>query len=45
MLLEATKPAFRRIPNLFEIVTMEYWKKNFDFKITEDIYKVKEEYV
>jgi galactose-1-phosphate uridylyltransferase len=45
MMLEATRPAFRRIPNLFEIVTMEYWKKNFDFKISDEINKVKDDYL
>ncbi len=45
MMLDATKPVFRRIPNLFEIVTMEYWKKNFDFKISEENIKAKEDYL
>ncbi|MCX8094064.1 MAG: DUF4921 family protein [Candidatus Goldbacteria bacterium] len=43
--LNATKPVFRRIPNLFEIVTMDYWKKNFDYKIPDDIVKIKNEYL
>jgi galactose-1-phosphate uridylyltransferase len=45
LMLEATKPVFRRIPNLFEIVTMEYWKKNFDFMISEENSKAKDEYL
>jgi len=43
--LNATKPVFRRIPNLFEIVTMEYWKKNFDYKIPENIREIKDRYL
>jgi len=27
--------AFRRIPNLFEIVTINYWKKNFNYRLSE----------
>jgi galactose-1-phosphate uridylyltransferase len=45
IMLEATKPAFRRIPNLFEIVTMEYWKKNFDLKLSEEVIKAKDDYL
>lgn len=43
--LDETVPEFRRIPNLFEIVTMEYWKKNFGYKFPEKIEKRKREYL
>jgi galactose-1-phosphate uridylyltransferase len=26
-----TEPEFRRVPNLFEIVSFEYWARNFDY--------------
>ncbi|ANE04344.1 DUF4921 family protein [Corynebacterium crudilactis] len=29
--LSATTPQFRRVPNLFEIVSFDYWHKNFGF--------------
>jgi galactose-1-phosphate uridylyltransferase len=28
-----SKAIFRRVPNLFEIVTIDYWRKNYDFKM------------
>ncbi|MEI7640956.1 MAG: DUF4921 family protein [bacterium] len=43
--LNLTKPAFRRIPNLFEIVTIDYWKKNFNFTLSEEEQKVKKAYM
>ncbi|HDQ25577.1 MAG TPA: DUF4921 family protein, partial [bacterium] len=39
--LNHTTPLFRRIPNLFEIVTMEYWKKNFGYTMPEHIQEKK----
>jgi galactose-1-phosphate uridylyltransferase len=30
-----TKAEFRRVPNLFEIVTLDYWRKNYNFKMTK----------
>ncbi len=27
---------FRRVGNLFEIVTIDYWKKNYDYRLTKD---------
>jgi len=27
---------FRRIPNLFEIVTLDYWKKNYGYKLNRE---------
>jgi len=26
---------FRRIPNLFEIVTFDYWRRNYDYKLSD----------
>ncbi len=31
--LDATTAEFRRVPNLFEIVSLEYWRRNFDFEM------------
>lgn len=31
--LDLTEPDFRRIPNLYEIVTFEYWKANYGFEL------------
>jgi len=42
--LVATEPLFRRIPNLFEIVTMEYWMRNFGYRLNSEEKKAKEEY-
>ncbi len=36
---------FRRIPNLFEIVTIDYWKKNFDYRLAEKNRAWKERYL
>jgi len=30
-----TAPEFRRVPNLFEIVTLDYWKLNHGYKLSE----------
>jgi galactose-1-phosphate uridylyltransferase len=43
--LDKTDPVFRRIPNLFEIVTMDYWKKNFGYEMPEEIQAAKKEYM
>lgn len=41
-----SKPAeFRRISNLFEIVTVNYWKKNFNYKLSEKNKRRKEQYL
>ncbi len=40
-----TTPIFRRVPNLFEIVTLEYWRKNYDYKLTESKLKWKEAFL
>jgi galactose-1-phosphate uridylyltransferase len=36
---------FRRIPNLFEIVTIDYWKKNFQYRLTDKNRLWKERYL
>ncbi|MBN2356031.1 DUF4921 family protein [candidate division KSB1 bacterium] len=36
---------FRRIPNLFEIVTIDYWKKNFEYHLIEKNRIWKERYL
>ena len=43
--LTETKPVFRRISNLFEIVTMDYWEKNYGYTISGENQKWKEEYL
>jgi galactose-1-phosphate uridylyltransferase len=40
-----TTPIFRRVPNLFEIVTLEYWRKNYDYKLTESKLRWKEAFL
>ena len=35
--LHDTVAEFRRIPNLFEIVSFDYWQKNFDYRMPEHI--------
>ena len=44
-ILSQTTAELRRVPNLFEIVTMDYWKKNFGYQFPEDIRKRKEDYL
>jgi len=43
-MLNRTKPAFRRIPNLFEIVTIDYWKKNYWYRLSKEDQKHKDQY-
>src|SRR5512144_2651783 len=43
--LFATVPEFRRIPNLFEIVSYEYWEKNFNFALSGDAAARKKAYL
>ncbi len=43
--LFSTKPKFRRIPNLFEIVTFDYWRRNYGFKPKGRTLKWKEQYM
>ncbi len=33
-MIEASKAVFRRVANLFEIVTIDYWKKNHGFQLS-----------
>lgn len=40
-----TVPIFRRVPNLFEIVTIEYWRKNYDYKLSENKKRWKETFL
>ncbi|RPI18966.1 MAG: DUF4921 family protein [Ignavibacteriae bacterium] len=39
-----TTADFRRVPNLFEIVTLHYWEKNYSFKMTSHQLEQKEKY-
>lgn len=34
--MEHTRAEFRRVPNLFEIVSYDYWVKNYDFNMPAD---------
>lgn len=36
--------AFRRTGNLFEIVTIDYWKKNYNYKLTRDCLEWRDAY-
>jgi galactose-1-phosphate uridylyltransferase len=36
---------FRRVPNLFEIVTLDYWRKNYDYKLTGEKIDFKNKYL
>lgn len=40
-----TVAEFRRTPNLFEIVTLDYWKKNYNYKLTQAKRRWKENYL
>ncbi len=35
----------RRLPNLFEIITMDYWKKNYGHALSDELLHRKEEYL
>jgi len=41
----ATKAEFRRVPNLFEIVSLDYWRKNYDFKLVSAKQEWKNKYL
>lgn len=43
--LNETHPVFRRVPNLFEIVTMDYWEKNHGYTIAGHNLKWQDEYL
>ncbi len=40
-----TVAEFRRVGNLFEIVTIEYWKKNYDYRLTKEAIEWRDAYV
>ncbi len=40
-----TNAEFRRVPNLFEIVTLDYWRKNYNFRIPDERRKWRDEYL
>ena len=40
-----TKPIFRRVPNLFEIVTMDYWRLNHNYELSPRNRRWKQEYL
>lgn len=40
-----TVAKFRRLPNMFEIVSIEYWKKNYGYTLPKDLLQWKEEYL
>lgn len=43
--LSDTVAAFRRIPNLFEIVSFDYWQKNFGYRLPDAIESHKRAYL
>lgn len=40
-----TVAEFRRLPNLFEIVSFDYWQKNFDYKLPDAVQSHKYKYL
>ena len=42
--LDESVPAFRRVPNLFEIVSYDYWHENYGFTMDPDVARHKERY-
>jgi galactose-1-phosphate uridylyltransferase len=44
-LIETSKAVFRRIANLFEIVTIDYWRKNHGFQLSTPQNKWKKNYL
>lgn len=40
-----TVPEFRRTPNLFEMVTLDYWRKNYNYKLSDAKRRWKEGYL
>ncbi|MBN1900730.1 DUF4921 family protein, partial [Candidatus Sumerlaeota bacterium] len=43
--LNKTQALFRRISNLFEIVSTDYWKKNYDYTLSEKNMEWKNRYL
>ncbi|QRP98570.1 DUF4921 family protein [Corynebacterium sp. FDAARGOS 1242] len=42
--LDNSQPLFRRVPNLFEIVSYDYWHENYGFTMDPDLARHKEKY-
>jgi len=40
-----TVAAFRRVGNMFEIVTLDYWRKNYAYKVTPQRLKWRDDYL
>lgn len=40
-----TMAEFRRLPNMFEIVSIEYWKKNYGYVLPRDLLQWKQDYL
>jgi galactose-1-phosphate uridylyltransferase len=40
-----TEPLFRRTGNLFEIVTIDYWKKNYGYRLPVPLLRWRDEYI
>ncbi len=43
--LNKTYAFFKRVPNLFEIITYNYWKENFNYKIPQSLMERKYSYL
>lgn len=43
--LRDTVAEFRRVPNLFEIISFEYWHKNYGYKLPENVAKRRDRYL
>lgn len=43
--LHQTTAEFRRVPNLFEIVSYDYWRKNYGFEMDADVAAHMQEYL
>jgi galactose-1-phosphate uridylyltransferase len=41
----STLPIFRRISNLFEILSLDYWRRNYNYKLSARNLRWKEEYL
>lgn len=43
--IKDTAAEFRRVPNLFEIVSYEYWLKNYNYELTKEAIQHKNDYL
>ena len=43
--MSSTRAEFRRVPNLFEIVTMDYWRLNHGYELSRENRQWKQEYL